>query len=235
MYEKLYIYFLKVCFNFHAAISCSRYICTFLPFKAHLITSSTVKRALAFCLLYPVVIAATTSLAFLQLNSYLPCLVFTVYPPGLVIFYCSHIFVSLLATCYIYIRILRESIRHQRAIAALDVNSQPTETTDQQADNYRRNIALLKNFSIIFGIFAISHLPYSILACAISVDPMRYLMNVNIITSLQIITFMLFLNSMINPFVYAWRSRSFRAAFRIILCRLRASEIAEINEQFNIN
>lgn len=139
--------------------------------------------------------------------------------------YISHVYVSMALVAFIYVRILREALRpHQRAIAALQVGQQEEQQSRRTAAQHKENMNMLKNMSIIVGLFALAWLPFCINLSVIAYAP-RYSGDLRLTIYLYL-TVAVMCNSVINPFVYALRFQKFKRAFKIMLLCKNDEEVS---------
>ena len=90
--------------------------------------------------------------------------------------------------------------------------------------NWKNKLKSVKNLSIIVFIFAFSWSPYMIQATIMSSDPVAYLERPLPMAISYVFLLLLFVNSLINPMVYAVRFRPFRVAFKIMFGLLKEED-----------
>ena len=105
-----------------------------------------------------------------------------------------------------------------------DFRSDLVTSQSSQSDHFKNNIRALKNLALIMGIFILCWVPFIVLNVIEAVHT-SYALNNELIIKLHIITSaMLLVNSVVNPFVYAIRFRSFNVAFRLMCGCMKESQ-----------
>ena len=93
-----------------------------------------------------------------------------------------------------------------------------------QSGHLKKNMQALKNLALIMGIFILCWVPFLVLNVIEAGDISYALTNELIIKLHKITNIMLLANSVVNPFVYAIRFKSFNVAFRLMCGCLKQSE-----------
>ncbi|KAI1900695.1 hypothetical protein AGOR_G00052550 [Albula goreensis] len=204
------------------AIAIDRYIAIKIPLRYNsLVTGQRAKGIIAICWVLSVIIGLTPMMGWNKYNS----LANTTCPAGMMkclfeevvvmeymvyfnFFAC--VLVPLLLMLGIYLRIFMAA-RHQLKLIELKaVHGEKSRSTLQ------KEVHAAKSLAIIVGLFAVCWLPLHIincftLFCPQCARPSVWIMYLAIILSHA--------NSVVNPFIYAYRIREFRHTFRKIIHR----------------
>ena len=107
--------------------------------------------------------------------------------------------------------------------------SSPSGQTIREASQWRKNMRVVKNMMFIVVLFNVCLIPHMILILWMGSNPQRYQGLVNI--PYEICLTMFFLNSILNPIVYAIRFQPFKVAFKLIFGCIKSEDRATaINE-----
>ncbi|KAM6965378.1 adenosine A2a receptor a [Aplochiton taeniatus] len=204
------------------AIAIDRYIAIKMPLRYNgLVTGQRAKGIIAICWVFSIIIGLTPMLGWHKftesLNSTCPpglmkCLFEEVVVMEYMVYFnfLACVLVPLLLMLAIYLRIFMAA-RHQLKLIELKaIHGDKSRTTLQ------KEIQAAKSLAIIVGLFAICWLPLHVincftLFCPLCARPPPWIMYVAIILSHA--------NSVVNPFIYAYRIREFRHTFRKIIRR----------------
>ena len=105
-----------------------------------------------------------------------------------------------------------------------DFRSDLVTSQSSQSDQFKNNVQALKNLALIMGIFISCWVPFIVLNVIEAVHTSCALNNGLIIKLHKITSAMLLANSVVNPFVYAIRFRSFNVAFRLMCGCMKESQ-----------
>ena len=149
---------------------------------------------------------------------------------------CLNFIIPLLVTCGIYVKIYliarsqsstfdKEISRQMRTTEAC---SRQTRSTEEKKI-YLRNIRAAKTISIFVAVFFFCWVPYSSISLtAILCD----LCQAKISNEVRVVFLMFgYLNSALNPFLFAFRDSRFKKTFSALKCRKKAKEITRQNNQ----
>uniref|UniRef100_UPI0037E89DFD adenosine A2a receptor a n=1 Tax=Semicossyphus pulcher TaxID=241346 RepID=UPI0037E89DFD len=204
------------------AIAIDRYIAIKLPLRYNsLVTGERARGIIAICWVFSIIIGLTPMMGWNNLHNvnYTDC------PPNLMqclfekvvdmeymvyfnFFTCVLIPLMLMLAIYLCIFM---AARHQLKLMEVKaLNGEKSRSTLQ------KEVQAAKSLAIIVGLFAVCWLPLHIINCFTLFcpgcdRPPLWIMNVAIILSHT--------NSVINPFIYAYRIREFRQTFRKIIRR----------------
>lgn len=124
------------------------------------------------------------------------------------------IFICLAATLYMYIRIFRVAQKHKKR-----VNKYKKTLKSSSDKKFERETKSAKTMAIILFLFYAFWIPFMV------TGPLKYLnLDKNLSEAIKSITlFIAMSNSGVNPILYCWMRKDFKAAFKaIILCYSRA-------------
>ncbi|KAJ8263303.1 hypothetical protein COCON_G00157600 [Conger conger] len=204
------------------AIAIDRYIAIKIPLRYNsLVTGQRAKGIIAICWVLSVIIGLTPMLGWNKYtnpdNSTAPCptgMMACLFEAVVVMDYMVYfnffacVLVPLLLMLGIYLRIFMAA-RHQLKLIELKaVHGEKSRSTLQ------KEVHAAKSLAIIVGLFAVCWLPLHIINCFTLFcpgcdRPMVLIMYLAIILSHA--------NSVVNPFIYAYRIREFRLTFRRII------------------
>nr|XP_006814568.1 PREDICTED: 5-hydroxytryptamine receptor 4-like [Saccoglossus kowalevskii] len=128
------------------------------------------------------------------------------------------VFMSImLASISYFLTFRRVKESHTRIEASMDIDNAGDERRRFKARKRRdEELRLLKQLCIVFGIFCISWLPFSIVYIADQYSTLPYSLHFAVTT-------VAWSNSSLNPFLYAWMNKRFRRAYGNILIFWRRS------------
>lgn len=126
----------------------------------------------------------------------------------------------LLATCCIYIKIYRIA-RSQQSIFHGDASRISEFRYAEQKKVYSRNMRAAKTISIFVAVFFSCWIPYSFISLLSNLCGTRCVQN---IPQEVIVLFLMFgyLNSALNPFLFAFRNSRFKATMSLLLRSLKS-------------
>lgn len=143
-------------------------------------------------------------------DHYVPCKFIFILKPNVYKLCLLPQFITLLPlTIGFHIAIARIAHRQSRAIAAMNY---PYDTLEASSNRSQRKIA--KMMSTVLGAYLLTTLPEFVASLVMRMTPSVTTLTVEMITSL-----IYWMNSWLNPIIYAWKSDTFRTAFRKILCQ----------------
>ena len=120
------------------------------------------------------------------------------------------ILVVLLGTYWI---IMRTALKTLRKISALQVHGVPGKN---RVRRLQMDTKATKNLALVVGAFAICYLPYAVCIFIESLNKNKPIEN---LVQMRFFTYTLVtLNSGMNPIIYGLRMRSFRQAYKRLLC-----------------
>ena len=122
-------------------------------------------------------------------------------------YFASQLFICLIVTLACYIAIARIAYKQGRAIDALN---QPFETIESSIYYKQKKIA--KMMFTVLASYMLSYIPEYIINVIIQNKRTQITLTMEKVTTLIYYT-----NSFINPMIYAWKSKEFKAAFKKIL------------------
>ncbi|KAM4634109.1 adenosine A2a receptor b [Polymixia lowei] len=217
------------------AIAVDRYIAIKSPLRYNsLVTGQRAKGIIAVCWVLSVAIGLTPILGWNKgvnstsaVNSSCPegmteCLFEEVVTLGYMVYFnfFSCVLVPLLAMLAIYARIFMAARRQLRLmelkLAHMHAHGQGASSSGSPPSTLHKEVHAAKSLAIIVGLFALCWLPLHVincfnLLCRDCGRPHIWVMNIAIMFSHA--------NSVVNPFIYAYRIREFRHTFRRILRR----------------
>ncbi|XP_030623818.1 adenosine A2a receptor b [Chanos chanos] len=208
------------------AIAIDRYIAIKIPLRYNsLVTSARAKGIIALCWILSVVIGLTPMMGWNRrdtdyTNSSCPaamtkCLFEEVVTMGYMVYFnfFGCVLTPLLAMLAIYARIFMAARRQliQMELKLMHVHG---EGSSSSRSTLQREVHAAKSLAIIVGLFAVCWLPVHIINCFTLFCPTcarapGWVMYTAIVLSHA--------NSVVNPFIYAYRIREFRHTFRRIL------------------
>ena len=119
-------------------------------------------------------------------------------------------------------QVLKVARRHLTQIAALEMLQDTVESLPQTnlLRMKRINVRLVRDFGVVWLCFALAWLPFSLLTFYIGLqdDVFAALDSVRAAYDLTVLAFMF--NSLVNPFVYAIRFKTFKYSLKLIFCCL---------------
>ncbi|XP_074493141.1 adenosine receptor A2b-like [Sebastes fasciatus] len=211
------------------AIAIDRYIAIKIPLRyTSLVTGQRAQGIIAICWVLSIIIGLTPMMGWHKLSESIDSTESTnstVCPPGLMrclfegvvvmeymvyfnFFAC--VLIPLLLMLAIYLCIFMAARHQLKLIEVKAVHGEKSRSTLQ------KEVQAAKSLAIIVGLFAVCWLPLHIincftLFCPLCARPPAWIMYVAIILSHA--------NSVVNPFIYAYRIREFRQTFRKIIRR----------------
>ncbi|XP_058137720.1 adenosine receptor A2a [Dasypus novemcinctus] len=207
------------------AIAIDRYIAIRIPLRYNgLVTGARAKGIIAICWVLSFAIGLTPMLGWNNCSRWqenknsskgcgegqVACLFEEVVPMNYMVYYnfFACVLVPLLLMLAIYLRIFLAARRQLKQMESQPVPGERTRSTLQ------KEVHAAKSLAIIVGLFALCWLPLHIINCftffcsGCNHAPI-WLMNLAIVLSHT--------NSVVNPFIYAYRIREFRQTFRKII------------------
>ncbi|XP_043077952.1 adenosine A2a receptor b [Puntigrus tetrazona] len=211
------------------AIAVDRYIAIKIPLRYNgLVTGRRAKGIIAICWILSVVIGLTPMLGWnsqiaASNNSSCPqgmteCLFEKVVTMGYMVYFnfFGCVLIPLLVMLAIYARIFMAARRQLRQMEQKLVHLQGHDHREGSSSRstLQREVHAAKSLAIIVGLFAVCWLPLHIincftLFCPLCTRPQDWVMYLAIMLSHA--------NSVVNPFIYAYRIRDFRHTFRRII------------------
>ncbi|XP_005396439.1 PREDICTED: adenosine receptor A2a isoform X1 [Chinchilla lanigera] len=207
------------------AIAIDRYIAIRIPLRYNgLVTCTRAKGIIAICWVLSFAIGLTPMLGWNNCSQpkrkenesqvcdegQVTCLFEDVVPMNYMVYYnfFAFVFVPLLLMLGIYLRIFLAARRQLKQMENQPLPGERTRSTLQ------KEVHAAKSLAIIVGLFALCWLPLHIINCFTFFCPQcshapPWLMYLAIILSHS--------NSVVNPFIYAYRIREFRQTFRKII------------------
>ncbi|MBN3275839.1 AA2AR protein, partial [Polyodon spathula] len=197
------------------AIAIDRYIAIKIPLRYNgLVTGQRAKGIIAICWVLSVIIGLTPMLGWHKCTNdrMMPCLFESVVTMDYMVYFnfFAFVLVPLLLMLGIYLRIFMAA-RHQLQLIELKAIQ-----GEKCRSILQKEVHAAKSLAIIVGLFAVCWLPLHIINCFTYFCPQcprppAWLMYLAIILSHG--------NSVVNPFIYAYRIREFRQTFRKIIRR----------------
>ncbi|XP_035494869.1 adenosine A2a receptor a isoform X1 [Scophthalmus maximus] len=204
------------------AIAIDRYIAIKIPLRYNgLVTGQRARGIIAICWILSIIIGLTPMMGWHKLpvgvNSTCPlglmkCLFEEVVVMEYMVYFnfFACVLIPLLLMLAIYLRIFMATRHQLKLIEVKAVHGEKSRTTLQ------KEVQAAKSLAIIVGLFVVCWLPLHIINCFTLFCPQcqrppAWIMYVAIILSHA--------NSVVNPFIYAYRIREFRQTFRRIIRR----------------
>ena len=122
-------------------------------------------------------------------------------------YFVSQMFICIIVTIACYIAIARIAYKQGRAISA---QQQPFETIEASIHSKQKKIA--KMMFTVLASYMLSYIPQYILTMVIQNKRTQLTLTIEKVTTLIYYT-----NSFINPIIYAWKSKEYKAAFKKLL------------------
>ncbi|XP_040107131.1 adenosine receptor A2a [Oryx dammah] len=207
------------------AIAVDRYIAIRIPLRYNgLVTSARAKGIIAVCWVLSFAIGLTPMLGWNNCSQQegrnssracgegqVACLFEDVVPMGYMVYYnfFACVLLPLLLMLGVYLRIFLAARRQLK-----QTESQPAPPGERARSTLQKEVHAAKSLAIIVGLFALCWLPLHVINCFTFFCPScghapPWLMYLTIVLSHG--------NSVVNPFIYAYRIREFRHTFRRIV------------------
>ena len=124
------------------------------------------------------------------------------------------------------LQVLKVARKHLTQIAALEMLQDTVESPPHTnlLRMKRINVRLVRDFSVVWLCFALAWLPFSLLTLHIGLqdDVFAALDSVRAAYDMTVLAFMF--NSLVNPFVYAIRFKTFKYSLKLVFCCLEADK-----------